>query len=994
MASTLLWAALGAFLAFLLDANAFAVLLAAVVAGLAHRWYETQRAVYALQQQLSRLTQRINLLHGDEHDVSATKRPLDHSSINTAAAAGLSPEAMPDKYGKQAVALATTSFTPMDVVLQTKYQGDEKQASDADVNLHHFDMSIEHNSTHNIWQQCYQRGKDWLLTGNPLVKIGMLVLFIGLSFLAKHVASSQLLPFAARFVLLGMVGVALVITGWRTRHRQRYGLVLQGGGLAVMYLTLYTAASFYPVLNLSIAFALMLLVVIAATVLAVMQNAQILAMMASAGGFLVPLLTSDGGNNYVGLFSYYFLLNTGLLAIAWFKSWRQLNFTGFIFTFIITLSWCLLAYKPEFYMNVQIFIMLFFLQYCSMMLLFSMRQPPQLKGFIDSSLMFGLPLVVYGQQVTITSHIVHGDSISALVLALFYAGVSFALSRTLTTSHQLFRYCLNVLSVSFATVVLFTLLDSQWASVSFALEATALVWLGFKQQRAFSRWCGLALYVMAVILLLMDDVSAGTIAFIQGDFLHLVLLAASACVISYLYDRFAELSSDSERIMPKLLFYTGMLWFLLSFLMEFRAHRPDHFIMPLVLAMTSIVFCLQFLGRQLQWLRPRLLNYAVLPFAAFCWLFDFWQQAAWRWQNPFSDVGIFTIAAVLGMHYRWLYQRYLYHCSSRDFRDADPSLSADVVLSNTAQGHTGYSTPLQQRAAANDKHAVGPMPLIPNDRIWHGAATYAISGLWLWFGLYLCQAWQAQPPVDAWIMLIALLIPWLLILLFARTSRWPVATLPRLYQLQLPKPWLLGLLVIIFYSMQLPQHPMQHLVFIPMLNPIDGVMLLATTMIGAYIMQYRRFQKAHHADERSGTRHIDLAALKANRSYQLFAAFMLLCFMLLNAILLRSLHVYLDIPYQLTDLLAASSVQLALSICWALLAMSAMLLASRWLQRWLWLLGFGLMAVVVAKLFFIDIAELSTISRIIAFVSVGAIMLLLGYLTPIPPKPALPQQHQ
>lgn len=946
MAITLLWAALGAFFAFLMDADEFAVLLTAMLAGLAHRWYETQRAVYALQHQVSRLLQRLNVQHVDEHDTSAIK-PSDESSlsINPAAAARAASPITPDTNGNHPATSAKTSFTPMDVVLQNEVHSDYP----ADVH------QLSH-PTRNFWQRCYQSGKDWLLTGNPLVKIGMLVLFIGLSFLAKHLASSQLLPFAARFVVLGLVGVALVVTGWRTRHRQRYGLVLQGGGLAVMYLTLYTAASFYPVLDLSIAFGLMLLVVIAATTLAVMQNAQILAMMASAGGFLVPLLTSDGGNNYVGLFSYYFLLNTGLLAIAWFKSWRRLNFTGFIFTFVITLSWCLLAYKPEYYLKVQMFIVLFFIQYCSMMLLFSMRQPPKLKGFIDSSLMFGLPLVVYGQQVTITAHMVDGDSISALVLALFYAGVSLALSHTLTTSHQLFRYCLNVVAVSFATVVLFTMLDSQWASVSFALEATALVWLGFKQQRAFSRWSGIALYVMAAILLLMDGVSAGAMAVIQGDFFYLIVLAGSACMISYQYDRFEAQSSNSEKVLPIILFYTGMFWFLLSFSMELQAHRPDNFIMPLVLAMTSIALCLQYLGRQVRWLRPRLLSVAILPFAAFCWLFDFWQQAAWQWLNPFSGVGIVTVVAVLGMHYRWLYQRYVYTRAGSELSEAAQS---DVVA---------------------------PMPLMSNDKFWHAAAAYVISGLWLWFGLYLCQAWQAQSPFDVWIMLSALLLPWLLILLLARTQHWPLSALSRLYILQIPVPWLLALLLIIVYSMQLAISVTSVAVFIPMLNATDGIMLLAAAMIAMYIFQYWRFQNTDQKAANTETRQIDLNALKHNRCYQLCAAFMLLCFMLISTVLLRSLHVYLEIPYHLAYLLATSSVQLALSICWALLAMSAMLLASRWLQRWLWLLGFGLMTVVVAKLFLIDIAELSTISRIIAFVSVGAIMLLLGYITPIPPK--------
>ncbi|MBN8447199.1 MAG: DUF2339 domain-containing protein [Gammaproteobacteria bacterium] len=80
----------------------------------------------------------------------------------------------------------------------------------------------------------FERLQNFLMNGNPLVKIGMLVLFIGLSFLAKYVSSSGLFPLEARLAGLGLVGFVLIGFGWKTRERQQYGLVLQGGGLAVL----------------------------------------------------------------------------------------------------------------------------------------------------------------------------------------------------------------------------------------------------------------------------------------------------------------------------------------------------------------------------------------------------------------------------------------------------------------------------------------------------------------------------------------------------------------------------------------------------------------------------------------------------------------------------------------------------------------------------------------------------------------------------------------
>ena len=69
--------------------------------------------------------------------------------------------------------------------------------------------------------------------------------------------------------------------------------------------------------------------------LAVLQDAMVLAALGTSGGFLAPILASTGGGSHVGLFSYYAALNAGVLAVAWFRSWRFLNWLAFVFTFAL-----------------------------------------------------------------------------------------------------------------------------------------------------------------------------------------------------------------------------------------------------------------------------------------------------------------------------------------------------------------------------------------------------------------------------------------------------------------------------------------------------------------------------------------------------------------------------------------------------------------------------------------------------------------------------------
>jgi uncharacterized membrane protein len=50
-----------------------------------------------------------------------------------------------------------------------------------------------------------------------------------------------------------------------------------------------------------------------------------------------------------------------------------------------------------------------------------------------------------------------------------------------------------------------------------------------------------------------------------------------------------------------------------------------------------------------------------------------------------------------------------------------------------------------------------------------------------------------------------------------------------------------------------------------------------------------------------------------------------------------------------------------------------------------WLAGGALLAVVVAKLFLVDLSRVGTVGRIVSFVGVGVLMLIIGYFSPLPP---------
>ncbi|NOS75615.1 MAG: DUF2339 domain-containing protein, partial [Methyloglobulus sp.] len=71
---------------------------------------------------------------------------------------------------------------------------------------------------------------------------------------------------------------------------------------------------------------------------------------------------------------------------------------------------------------------------------------------------------------------------------------------------------------------------------------------------------------------------------------------------------------------------------------------------------------------------------------------------------------------------------------------------------------------------------------------------------------------------------------------------------------------------------------------------------------------------------------------------------------------------------------------------WTLTALVAMWIASRKMTRGLWIVGAALLVVVAAKLILIDLSKVGSLARIVSFIGVGVLMLVVGYVAPIPSK--------
>ncbi len=342
--------------------------------------------------------------------------------------------------------------------------------------------------------------KRWFTVGNVPVKIGMLVLFAGVAALLKYASDQGWLTLPIELRLAGVAAAALAALGfaWRKRESNRaFALSLQGGAIGILLLTVFAAFKLHALMPAGAAFALSIVLVAGAGVLAVAQNARALAVFAILAGFLAPIWLSTGSGNHVALFSYYALLNAAIFCIAWWRSWRVLNLLGFAFTFGIGTLWGVLDYRPDKFASTQPFLLLFFAFYLLIPVLFARRQPVGRRDFIDGCLVFGAPLVAFALQ----AGLLRGDRLTlafcALGLAVVYAALAWLLQRrrnftVLAQSHAL-------LAVGFATLAVPLALSAQATASVFALEGAALVWLGLRQRRLLPQVSGVGLQLAAAV---------------------------------------------------------------------------------------------------------------------------------------------------------------------------------------------------------------------------------------------------------------------------------------------------------------------------------------------------------------------------------------------------------------------------------------------------------------------------------------------------------------
>lgn len=760
-----------------------------------------------------------------------------------------------------------------------------------------------------------------LFTGNVVVKVGIVVLFFGVAFLLKYTYERIHVPIELRLLAAAAGAIVLLGFGWRLRGaRPGYALALQGGGVAILYLVIFAAFRLFHLLPGPLAFALLVVVAVTSAVLAIAQDSLTLAAVGVSGGFLAPILASTGEGSHVMLFSYYAVLNAGIVAIAWTKAWRVLNLLGFGFTFVIGVLWGVNRYRPEDFPTTEPFLLLFFAMYLAIPLLFARRRAVELKDYVDGTLVFGVPLVAFGLQSALVRNFEYGAAYSALGLAAVYLAAALSLYRRTGTGLRLLVEAFVALSLAFGTLSIPLAFDGRLTSAAWALEGAAVAWIAVRQGRLLARCFGYFLQLAAGVAFLWDFRWAEPtgIAVLNATYLGTAFLAVAAFFCAAYIERNRARLHPAEALLAVVLAGWGALWWFGGGTHEIMRHVEWAYrtqAMLVFYAASSVAF--SHVAAWVRWPSGRFLALALYPAAVMQLVLEVARGA-----HPFADLGALAWPAAFAAHF-WLLARH--------GRDA--------------------------RRLVEGLHAAGTWVLaIVGAREAGWLIDAAVEGKRVW-------------PAISWAIVPALLLA---VLSTPRAqSRWPLAGYERSYVVNGGAPIAVFLALWTLYANATSDGDPYPLPFVPFVNPLDLAIGAVFVVLVAWL--------------RAAARHGLGAWLESARAtlYVLFGAG---AFIWLNAILLRTLHHWGGLPFALRPMLSSQLVQASFTILWMMLALGAMVVATRRALRPLWVTGAALMGVVVAKLFLVDLSSIGTVERIVSFIGAGVLMLLIGYFSPVPPR--------
>ncbi len=405
-------------------------------------------------------------------------------------------------------------------------------------------------------------GWDWeqALGGNWLALVGVLALIIGAAFFLKLAFDNNWIGPTGRVILGILGGLALLGAGeyWRRRYPP-LARSLSGGGIAILYLSIYAAFALYGLISLYPATGFLLLISIAAASLALRYESMSLAIIGILGAFGAPFIlegfvsspqSAAASGHSLRLLVYVMVVDLGVLALASFRNWRWFTLLALLLSLASFGGWFGQYGDTASLLTSQVILTLMFLIFVGSTTLFHIiwRRPPEA---FDQSLMVLNAAAYFGISYGLLwDHFRLWMGGFALALALFYGGLAYLALKRGAQNARLSLFALGIALVFLTIAIPVQLGDRAWTTIAWAAEGVALVWLSLTLRLPTSRLFAYGVFVLATGRLLIFDTPVELEAFrpvLNERFLAFLVAIAALYLAAYLLWRGRESLQQWER---------------------------------------------------------------------------------------------------------------------------------------------------------------------------------------------------------------------------------------------------------------------------------------------------------------------------------------------------------------------------------------------------------------------------------------------------------------
>ena len=360
--------------------------------------------------------------------------------------------------------------------------------------------------------------------------VGVIALLFAAAFFLQWSIKNEIIGPRTQVTLGLLAGVGLLVAGLAIRRRSLPYLSagLSGGGLAILYLSLWAAFARYEFIGAGVAFAAMFLVTVAGSIVAVVASRQAVAVLAVLGGLLTPILISTGESPELVLLGYLVVLEFLVLAVARFRSWPALNRVAWLG--MVLLLTPVVAAEPDAphpFGRLALLTALFLLfLWVPLARAWAERAPVER---LDLGLVLGNAVAYFSAVYATLEHwrpVLEAPW--ALILGAVYTVVAVRYQERVPRDPATYALHLATGAV-LLTLSIPLALDGPWVTMAWAAQGVAFVWVARQVRTPVAPWGALVVLCMAAVRVVGLDLMWFPVHTAVWNLTFLVHLAVVGC---------------------------------------------------------------------------------------------------------------------------------------------------------------------------------------------------------------------------------------------------------------------------------------------------------------------------------------------------------------------------------------------------------------------------------------------------------------------------------